>query len=95
MSLHASEGARKRLALIKSANENSITTLIKTLVTREEKRDLIAERNPLHYMFGEYLVSRKYEEKYEDFINRNYIGEVNEHLHTREESKNEKANASI
>jgi len=49
----------------------------------------------LHYMFGEYLVSRKYEEKYEDFINRNYIGEVNEHLYTREESKNEKASASI
>ena len=95
MSLHGTKAGRTRLALIKSANENSITTLIKTLVTREEKRDLIAERNPLHYMFGEYLVSRKYEEKYEDFINRNYIGEVNEHLYTREESKNEKASASI
>lgn len=69
---------RSRANLIEKANENSITNLIKTLVTREEKRDLIAERNPLHYMFGEYLLSRKYDESYTDFINRNYIGEVNE-----------------
>lgn len=57
-------------------NRNSITHLIKTLATRQEKRDLIAERNPLHYMFGEYLLSRRYEEKYEDFISRNYIGRI-------------------
>lgn len=58
------------------ANKNSITHLIKTLATRQEKRDLIAERNPLHYMFGEYLLTRRYEEKYEDFISRNYIGRI-------------------
>jgi len=69
---------RSRKSKIVQADENSITTLIKTLVTREEKRDLIAERNPLHYMFGEYLKVRKYGESYEDFINRNYIGEVHE-----------------
>lgn len=57
-------------------NRNSITTLIKTLVTREEKVDLITERNPLHYMFGEYLRVRKYNESYEDFINRTYIGRI-------------------
>jgi hypothetical protein len=57
-------------------NKNSITHLIKTLATRQEKRDLIAERNPLHYMFGEYLLTRKYDEKYEDFISRNYIGRI-------------------
>ena len=57
-------------------NRNSISTLIKDLVTREEKRDLVTERNPLHYMFGEYLVSRKYDESYESFINRNYIGRI-------------------
>ena len=57
-------------------NKNSITHLIKTLATRQEKRDLVAERNPLHYMFGEYLLTRKYEEKYEDFISRNYIGRI-------------------
>ena len=67
---------RSRANLIDKANENSITTLIKTLVTRQEKVDLVTERNPLHYMFGEYLKTRKYEEKYEDFINRNYIGEI-------------------
>jgi hypothetical protein len=27
-------------------------------------------------MFGEYLLTRKYDEKYEDFINRNYIGRI-------------------
>jgi len=78
VSLHGTTGGRQRLALIKEANENSITNLIKTLATRQEKRDLVAERNPLHYMFGEYLLSRRYEEKYEDFINRNYIGEIHE-----------------
>ena len=57
-------------------NRNSISTLIKDLVTREEKRDLVTERNPLHYMFGEYLLTRKYDESYEDFINRNYIGRI-------------------
>lgn len=57
-------------------NRNSITHLIKTLATRQEKRDLVAERNPLHYMFGEYLLTRKYDELYEDFINRNYIGRI-------------------
>ena len=57
-------------------NSNSITHLIKTLATRQEKVDLVAERNPLHYMFGEYLRVRKYDESYEDFINRNYIGRI-------------------
>jgi hypothetical protein len=57
-------------------NNNSITHLIKTLATRQDKVDLITERNPLHYMFGEYLKVRKYGESYEDFINRNYIGRI-------------------
>ena len=73
---------RSRANLIEKANENSITTLIKTLVSKEDKRDLVTERNPLHYMFGEYLVSRKYDESYESFINRTYIGEVNEKAST-------------
>jgi urocanate hydratase len=68
------EISRKKAIAV--ANENTITTLIKTLVTREEKVNLITERNPLHYMFGEYLRVRKYDEKYEDFINRIYIGRI-------------------
>ena len=68
--------ASRSRKVIVTTNENSITHLIKTLATREEKRDLIAERNPLHYMFGEYLRVRKYDESYEDFINRNYIGRI-------------------
>ena len=74
--INETKDGRGRLKLIKEANENSITNLIKTLATRQEKRDLVAERNPLHYMFGEYLLTRKYDEKYEDFINRNYIGRI-------------------
>jgi len=67
---------RSRTKLLEKAQENSITHLIKTLVTRQEKVDLIAERNPLHYMFGEYLSVRKGSESYEEFINRSYTGRI-------------------
>lgn len=77
---------RSRKSKIVEANENSITTLIKTLVTREEKVNLITERNPLHYMFGEYLKARKYNESYGDFINRTYIGEIHEKSKTDNDS---------
>jgi len=78
MSIHILKDDRKRMTVKENAkvNENSITTLIKTLATRQEKVDLVTERNPLHYMFGEYLRVRKYDESYEDFINRNYIGRI-------------------
>lgn len=72
--IHVTRAGRETIKQAEQANKNSITHLIKTLATRQEKRDLIAERNPLHYMFGEYLLTRRYEEKYEDFISRNYIG---------------------
>jgi hypothetical protein len=72
------KGSRDHRTKAEQANENSITHLIKTLATRQDKVDLVTERNPLHYMFGEYLATRNYEEKYEDFINRNYIGEAHE-----------------
>ena len=75
MTIKILRASRSRKVIVTS-NENSITRLIKTLATRQEKRDLVAERNPLHYMFGEYLLTRKYDEKYEDFINRNYIGRI-------------------
>jgi hypothetical protein len=78
MSTHILRDDRKRKTMKQNAEieRNSITHLIKTLATRQEKRDLVAERNPLHYMFGEYLRVRKYNESYEDFINRNYIGRI-------------------
>ena len=76
MTIKILKDGRNRKAKIVQANENSIAMLIKTLATKQEKRDLVAERNPLHYMFGEYLVTRKYGESYEDFINRNYIGRI-------------------
>lgn len=76
MSIYILKDDRKRKTVKENAEieRNSITHLIKDLATRQEKVDLIAERNPLHYMFGEYLRVRKYNESYEDFINRNYIG---------------------
>ena len=91
MSIRILKGSRSRKTKAEEANENSITHLIKTLVTTQEKRDLINERNPLHYMFGEYLKCRKYDEKYEDFINRQYIGEPNANKKSTQESN--KANA--
>jgi len=78
MTINILKGSRKRLTL-KEHDEiakSSLTHLIKTLATRQEKVDLIAERNPLHYMFGEYLQVRKSGESYEDFINRSYIGRI-------------------
>jgi hypothetical protein len=68
--------SRSRVNLIKEANENSIFTLIKKLETQEEKRNLIRERNPLHYALGEKLVVRKYGESYEDYVSRQYIGGI-------------------
>jgi hypothetical protein len=69
-SFRSREGTRSRVKLTQQANENSITTLIKNLETQEEKRNLIKERNPLHYMFGEKLVVKKYSESYEDYVGR-------------------------
>lgn len=68
--------SRSRVNLIQQANENSISTLIKGLPTREEKINLIKERNPLHYIFGEKLVARKGSESYEEYMSKLYIGEV-------------------
>ena len=65
---------RSRKTLIEKANENSISMLIKNLSTRKEKMDLIKERNPLHYVFGEKLVAKKGSESYEEFMSRTYIG---------------------
>jgi hypothetical protein len=75
MSTKILKGLRSRKTMKQNAEieRNSITHLIKTLATRQEKRDLVAERNPLHYMFGEYLTVRKGNESYEEFINRSYI----------------------
>ena len=67
---------RSRKNLIQQANENSISTLIKGLATRQEKIDLIKERNPLHYAFGERLLVKKGSESYEEFMNRQYIGRI-------------------
>ena len=73
-SFRSRDRSRSRKNLIAQANENSITTLIKTLTTVEEKRELIRERNPLHYVFGEKLVAKKGSESYEEFMSRTYIG---------------------
>ena len=78
MTINILKGSRRHISVKEhdEVTKNSITHLIKTLATRQEKVDLVTERNPLHYMFGEYLKVRKYNESYEDFINRNYIGRI-------------------
>jgi len=55
MSLHGTPASRKRLRLIEEANAKSISTLIKDLPSVEAKKQLVLERNPYHYIFGEKL----------------------------------------
>jgi len=66
--------ARNRDSLIAQANQNSIATLIKTpTMTAQEKRAMIAERNPYFYVFGERLLPMSVD--YHDHLNRLYLGE--------------------
>ena len=64
MSLHATKASRKRLSLIEEANANALSNRIKELETEEAKRRLIAESNPLLYLFGYALNPKTYLETY-------------------------------
>ena len=66
---------RSREKLIERANRNSITHLIKELKTTDEKRELVRERNPYLYVFGEHLVAQG-GRSYEEYINHLYLGEM-------------------
>ena len=66
MSLHGSKASRNRLNLLEQAKQNAISTRIKELTTTAEKRQLIAEKNPLLYLFGTVLNPNNWEKQYED-----------------------------
>ena len=47
---------KPRKSKLKDVNENSLTHLLKNKdLTMEQKRELVAERNPYLYIFGEKL----------------------------------------
>lgn len=67
---------RNRDNLIEQRNQNSLTHLLKNKeLTLEQKQELIKERNPFLYVFGDYLVPQG-DRSYEEFINHQYLGEV-------------------
>ena len=51
---------RNRDTLIEQRNKDSLTHLLKTNLTTDEKRILIAETNPLLYLFGTVLNPANY-----------------------------------
>jgi hypothetical protein len=62
MSLYPTKASRKRKSLLEQANANSLNNTIPKLTTAEEKRQLIAETNPLLYLFGTTLNPANYME---------------------------------
>jgi hypothetical protein len=68
---------RNRKKLIEEANKGSLTALMQDqTLTTEQKRELVAERNPFIYALGDKLKPQKGNEEYADWINRLYIGEA-------------------
>jgi hypothetical protein len=71
---------RSRDKLIEQRNKNSLTHLLsfKSKLTLDEKRELILERNPYLFVFGEKLTPHNHYtlETYPDFINHEYLGEA-------------------
>ena len=55
------------------ANSDAIFTIIKTMETNEEKRRLIAKKNPLLYVFGHEITPIKDWLDYEDNENHNRL----------------------
>ena len=71
--------SRNREKLIEQANQNSLTHLLKDKqLTTEDKQKLIAEHNPLLFIFGERLNPHNHYDlqDYNSFINHQYLGEV-------------------
>lgn len=65
---------RSRAKLIEQIERESLTMLLKSKVTLDEKRELVRTRNPLLFVFGERLEAQG-SRSYEDFVNRLYLGE--------------------
>lgn len=66
--------SRCRENLIEQANKNSLMALLKTEVTLDEKRELVRERNPLLFAFGERLEAQGNND-YTTYINKLYLGD--------------------
>lgn len=66
---------RNRDSLIAQRNQNSLTHLLKSVETLEEKQALVKERNPYLFVFGENLVVQG-GRSYEEYINHLYQGEA-------------------
>lgn len=64
---------RSRVNLIEQRNQNSLTHLLKQEGTIEEKRELIRERNPYLFIFGDHLTPQN-GKSYEEYINHLYLG---------------------
>jgi hypothetical protein len=65
---------RSRAKLIEQIEKESLMMLIKSKVTLDEKRELVRERNPFLFVFGDRLVAQG-SRSYEDFVNHLYLGE--------------------
>ena len=65
---------RSRVNLIEQRNQNSLTHLLKSVPTLDEKRELIRERNPYLFIFGDNLKPQG-GRSYEEYINHLYLGE--------------------
>ena len=55
-------------------DNDSLMMLIKTKVTLDEKRELVRERNPFLFIFGEKLTPQNNQD-YATYINKLYLGE--------------------
>jgi len=53
--IHVTQAGRETRKQVEQANAKSISTLIKDLPSVEAKKQLVLERNPYHYIFGEKL----------------------------------------
>lgn len=67
--------SRCRENLIEQANKNSLMALLKTAdMSIERKQELVRERNPLLFVFGERLEAQGNND-YATYINKLYLGD--------------------
>lgn len=67
--------SRCRENLIEQANSNSLMALLKTTdMSLKRKQELVKERNPLLFVFGEKLEVQG-NRSYHEFINHLYLGD--------------------
>lgn len=65
---------RSRAKQIEQIERESLMMLIKTKVSLDEKRELVKERNPFLFIFGEQLVVQGGQD-YATYINKLYLGD--------------------